>query len=37
MSGRMRLTQQEADPIGAITASPIVTIGAVVAVGPPSR
>jgi hypothetical protein len=32
MSGRMRLTQQEADPIGGITAAPIVTIGAVVAV-----
>ncbi len=32
MSGRMRLTQQEADPIGAIAAAPIVTIGAVVAV-----
>lgn len=33
MSGRMRLTQQEADPIGAITASPIVTIGAALAFG----
>lgn len=31
MSGRMRLTQQEADPIGGITAAPIVTIGAVLA------
>ncbi|WP_156891493.1 hypothetical protein [Agromyces subbeticus] len=31
MSGRMRLTQQEADPVGAITAYPIVTIGAVLA------
>ena len=30
---RMRLTQQEADPIGAITAAPIVTIGAVLAFG----
>ncbi|MBT2518453.1 hypothetical protein J7E29_13495 [Streptomyces sp. ISL-90] len=29
----MRLTQQEADPIGGITAAPIVSIGAVVAVG----
>lgn len=28
---RMRLTQQEADPIGAITAAPLVTIGAVLA------
>jgi hypothetical protein len=31
MSGRMRLTQQEADPIGGITAAPIVTVGAVLA------
>ena len=31
MSGRMRLTQQEADPIGGITAAPIVTAGAVLA------
>lgn len=29
----MRLTQQEADPIGAITAAPIVVIGAVLALG----
>lgn len=28
MTASIRLTQQEADPIGAITASPIVTIGA---------
>lgn len=33
MSARMRLTQQEADPIGGITAAPIVSLGAVVAVG----
>ena len=31
MSSRMRLTQQEADPIGGITAAPIVTVGAVLA------
>ncbi|AWB96017.1 hypothetical protein DCE93_10385 [Agromyces badenianii] len=31
MSGRMHLTQQEADPIGAISASPIVAIGAALA------
>ena len=30
---RMRLTQQEADPIGGITAAPIVVIGAVLAFG----
>lgn len=30
---RMRLTQQEADPIGAITAAPLVWIGAIAAVG----
>ena len=30
---RMRLTQQEADPIGAITAAPLVVIGAVLAFG----
>ena len=30
---RMRLTQQEADPIGGITAAPIVVIGAVLVVG----
>ncbi|MCD2444227.1 hypothetical protein LQ757_18245 [Agromyces sp. SYSU K20354] len=29
--GSIRLTQQEADPIGAITASPIVAIGAILA------
>lgn len=29
----MRLTQQEADPIGAITAAPIVVIGAVLSLG----
>ena len=28
---RMRLTQQEADPIGAITAAPLVAIGAALA------
>lgn len=33
MSARMRLTQQEADPIGGITAAPIVSVGAVIAVG----
>jgi hypothetical protein len=33
MSGRMRLTQQEADPIGGITAAPIVVVGAVLAFG----
>ncbi|MFC9558824.1 hypothetical protein [Agromyces sp. NPDC056965] len=31
MSGHLRLTQQEADPIGAISASPIVTVGAILA------
>lgn len=31
MTGRMRLTQQEADPIGAISAWPIVIIGALLA------
>ncbi|WP_157002318.1 hypothetical protein [Agromyces laixinhei] len=31
MNGHLRLTQQEADPIGAIAAAPIVTIGASVA------
>lgn len=31
MSGSIRLTQQEADPIGAITASPIVAIAAILA------
>lgn len=30
---RMRLTQQEADPIGGITAAPLVAIGAVLAFG----
>lgn len=30
---RMRLTQQEADPIGAITAAPLVWIGAIAALG----
>jgi hypothetical protein len=30
---RMRLTQQEADPIGGITAAPIVVIGALLALG----
>ena len=30
---RMRLTQQEADPIGGVTAAPIVTIGGVLAFG----
>jgi len=30
---RMRLTQQEADPIGAITAAPLVVIGAALAFG----
>jgi hypothetical protein len=30
---RMRLTQQEADPVGGITAAPIVVIGAVLALG----
>lgn len=33
MSGRMRLTQQEADPIGGISAAPIVIVGAVLAFG----
>lgn len=33
MSGRMRLTQQEADPVGGITAAPIVTVGAFLAFG----
>jgi hypothetical protein len=33
MSGRMRLTQQEADPIGGISAAPIVVVGAVLAFG----
>ncbi|KRC60592.1 hypothetical protein ASE14_06240 [Agromyces sp. Root81] len=31
MSGHLRLTQQEADPVGAISASPIVAIGATLA------
>lgn len=31
MNGHLRLTQQEADPIGAISASPIVVIGAALA------
>ncbi len=31
MSGSIRMTPQAADPIGAITASPIVTIGAILA------
>ncbi|SIN69163.1 hypothetical protein [Agromyces cerinus] len=31
MSGHLRFTQQEADPIGAISASPIVAVGAVLA------
>ena len=33
MSSRMRLTQQEADPIGGISAAPIVVAGAVLAFG----
>jgi hypothetical protein len=33
MSVRMRLTQQEADPIGGISAAPIVVVGAVLAFG----
>ena len=31
MSGHLRLTPQEADPIGAISASPIVTVGSILA------
>ena len=33
MSSRMRLTQQEADPIGGISAAPIVIVGAMLAFG----